>query len=142
MYHFDGFRRPFSAEQYKCAIVTIDSYDLFYFWWFYGYLHAKLITSLRLAHKQWKTGSVPKSLHRRKYVIQTCAELWSPPLKIDESVYKIMSINYSWRVWRGWGDCTFVHFVKLGIPSDYHGHIREFKKSTTAAATERPKQKV
>lgn len=30
MYHFDGFRRPFSAEQYKCVIVTIDSYDLFY----------------------------------------------------------------------------------------------------------------
>ena len=36
---------------------SVDPYHLFWGWWFYGYLHAKLgnLACSRLVHKQWKT---------------------------------------------------------------------------------------
>ena len=34
---------------------SVDPYNLFYGWWFYGYLHAKLGNLLTIFHKQWKT---------------------------------------------------------------------------------------
>ena len=99
---------------------SVDPCDLFYGWYFYGHLDAKL-GNLRLVHKQWKQPELcqsrsqsPRSFWSATEIATSGLDLWlGPTPEVRDSRTSCHSAQAQSQVWQIWLVPTGLNLLSL-----------------------------